>query len=248
MECLTDYTDERSRVTCTHCSVSLGSCDANEDHVPSKCLLDRPLPDNPPTVTICAECNASFARDEEYLCVFLAAVISGDTDPDRIVIPAAAASLRHSPGLRERIRRAQTCQLTLSGETEILWEPERDRVNRVIAKNARGHVLHELGEPVAGPPSRVVYCPVSLLNAAQRDSFERVSFGTAWPEVAGWPEVGSRMMQRVVSGASLRGGWIEVQEGVYRYAIIQDDSELLVRTVIREYLATEVAWGFDQTV
>ena len=152
MERLEDYSDERNRAMCIHCGVELDSGNANEDHVPSKCLLDRPLPDYPPTVMICAACNASFSRDEEYLCVFLAAVISGDADPDPSQFRSASESLKRSPGLRERIRRSQSQQLSLSGESEIIWEPELDRVNRVIVKNARGHVLHELGEPVAGPP------------------------------------------------------------------------------------------------
>ena len=245
MEPLMDYSDPRSRVACTHCGVLLDSGDANKDHVPSKCLLDRPLPDNPPTVAICAECNASFARDEEYLCVFLAVVISGDADPDPNLFPSAARSSKRRAGLREQSRRAESHQLSLLGEAEILWEPEFDRVNRVIVKNARGHVLHELSEPVAGPPSRVACRPVSLLMVEQRYAFERASLGSGSP-VAGWPEVGSRMMQRLAGVAPLANGWIEVQADVYRYAVIQDSSELVVRSLIRDYLATEVAWDFDQ--
>ena len=34
-----------------------------------------------------------------------------------------------------------------------------------------------------------------------------------------------------------------VQEGVYRYMVIQRPGETLVRSVIREYLATEVSWS-----
>ena len=246
MEQLMDYSDERNRVACIHCGVGLDSGNANEDHVPSRCLLDRPLPDYLPTVMICAACNASFALDEEYLCVFLAAVISGGVDPDPNLFPSAAASIKHSAGLRERIRRAQSHQLSLLGEPEILWEPALDRVNRVIVKNARGHVLHELGEPVAGPPSRVACRPVSRVTVDQRNTFERGSLGSG-SSVAGWPEVGSRMMQRLAGVAPLADGWIEVQEGVYRYAIIEDPNELVVRSLIRDYLATEVAWEFEQT-
>ena len=245
MERLEDCSDERNRAMCIHCWVGLNSGNANEDHVPSKCLLDRPLPDYPPTVMICAACNASFSRDEEYLCVFLAAVISGDVDPDPSLFRSAAASLKRSPGLRERIRRAQSQQLSLSGKSEILWYPELDRVNRVIVKNARGHVHHELGEPVAGAPSRVACWPVSGMSIGQRNTFERVSLGSGSP-VAGWPEVGSRMMQRLAGVAPLADGWIEVQGGVYRYAVIQDSTELVVRSLIRDYLATEVAWELDE--
>lgn len=191
---------------------------------------------------ICRSCNESFSKDEEYLCVFLAAVISGDADPDPSLFASAAASVEHSPGLRERITRSQRHQLVLWGEPEILWMPDLDRVNRVIVKNARGHVLHELGEPVSDAPSEVGCWPVSRLTVDQRHTFESVSLGALWPEV------GSRMMQRLVGVDPLVDGWVEVQEGVYRYAVAQGSDELLVRTVIREYLATEVYWNLDQSM
>jgi hypothetical protein len=56
-----------------------------------------------------------------------------------------------------------------------------------------------------------------------------------------WPEVGSRMMTRVITGQDLSNGWVIVQEGVYRYAVVQQGG-ILVRSVLREYLATEVYW------
>ena len=242
MKQLKDCSDARSRVSCTHCQVGLDPSNANKDHVPSKCLLARPLPPNLPTVMVCRSCNESFSKDEEYLCVFLAAVISGDVDPDPSLFPSAAASVEHNPGLRERITRAQRHQSTLWGEPENLWIPEFDRVNNVIVKNARGHVLHELGEPVSDAPSGVGCWPMVRLTADQRDTFECVSLG------AGWPEVGSRMMQRLAGVDPLVDGWVEVQEGVYRYAVVQGPDGLLVRTVIREYLATEVHWSPDQAL
>lgn len=238
MKQLQDYSDTRSRVSCMHCQVGLYR--SNTDHVPSKCLLDHPLPPNLPTVEVCQECNSSFSKDEEYLCVFLAAVISGKADPDPNRFPSAARSVEHSPRLRERIKRAQRHQLTLWGDPEILWIPEIDRVNNVIVKNARGHVLHELGEPVSEAPSQVGCSPMVHWTADQRNTFECVPLG------AGWPEVGSRMMQRIAGVDPLVDGWVEVQEGVYRYAVAQVPDGLLVRTVIREYLATEVYWSPDQ--
>lgn len=240
MKKLKDYSDARSRVSCTHCQVSLDPSNANKDHVPSKCLLTRPPPPNLPTVMVCRPCNESFSKDEEYLSVFLAAVISGDADPDPSRFPSAAASIEHSPGLRERITRAQRHQLTFWGEPENLWIPEYDRVNNVLVKNARGHALHELGEPVSDAPSGVGCLPMVRWTADQRRTFECVSLG------AGWPEVGSRMMQRLAGVDPLVNGWIKVQKGVYRYAVAQGSDGLLVRTVIREYLATEVYWDPDQ--
>ena len=234
-----DFTDERLKQHCIHCRVYLAACDSNEDHVPSKCLLDRPLPDNPPKVTVCAECNSNFASDEEYLSVFLAAVLTGDAMPDADRFPKAAAAVRRNPRLHARIARARQEQLTLFGESELLWAPDIGRVERVIVKNARGHVLHELGEPMTGPPKSVAFCPVTRMSPDQRAEFEYVDYGPLWPEV------GSRLMQRLLDIEPLKDGWIEIQPDVYRYTVMHYGGVVIVRTLIRDYLATEVIWALD---
>ena len=47
------------------------------------------------------------------------------------------------------------------------------------------------------------------------------------------------MLRLLETGESGAGGWIEVQNGVYRYAV---DEVPRVRIVLREYLVAEVAW------
>ena len=43
------------------------------------------------------------------------------------------------------------------------------------------------------------------------------------------------------TGLDLYSGWVTVQDGTYRYAV--DDTEgLRVRSIMWEYLATEVLW------
>ena len=239
MRPLEDFTDERLKQHCIHCGVFLAACDANEDHVPSKCLLDRPLPDNPPKVTVCAECNLSFASDEEYLSVFLAAVLTGDAMPDAGRFPKAAAAVRRNPKLHARIAWARREQLTLFGESDILWAPEIGRVERVIVKNARGHVLHELGEPMTAPPKSVAFFPVPRLSQRQMAEFEYVDYGSHWPEV------NSRLLQRMLGIEPLKDGWVEVQPDVYRYAVMHEGDAVTVRTLLRNYLATEVTWALD---
>jgi hypothetical protein len=124
----------------------------------------------------------------------------------------------------------------LWGDPEIQWEAEIDRVIRVVVKNARGHALYEIGEPMPWEPSGVGISPIALLSDQHRDLFENL------PDDLLWPEMGSRMMQRMVRGDLQPGGWVEVQPGVYRYAVFQTRGELLVRLVLHEYLAAEVAW------
>ena len=51
------------------------------------------------------------------------------------------------------------------------------------------------------------------------------------------------MLRLLETGEVQDGGWIEVQDGIYRYAV---DEFPRVRIVLREYLAAEVVW--DQWV
>jgi len=58
-------------------------------------------------------------------------------------------------------------------------------------------------------------------------------------------EVGSRLMQRLLDIEPLKDGWIEVQPDVYRYTVMHYAGVVTVRTLIRNYLATEVIWALD---
>ena len=49
------------------------------------------------------------------------------------------------------------------------------------------------------------------------------------------------MTTRIATGLDMDGHWVVVQNGTYRYAV--DEAEgLRVRSVVWEYLATEVHW------
>ena len=50
------------------------------------------------------------------------------------------------------------------------------------------------------------------------------------------------MMQRMAIGDVQPGGWVEVQPGTYRYAVYQLRNQTLIRMLLRDYLACEVAW------
>ena len=185
-------------------------------------------------VGMCQECNSGFSKDEEYFAAFLASVISGSTEPDSLRFPTASRILARNPRLRSRIDAARHVEATLGKGAVAIWTPELERIERVIVKNARGHVLFELGQAIEVPPTLVNILPLELLSPEQLSEFEH-SEG-----IVGWPEVGSRLMLRQIeTGEVGRGGWIEVQGGVYRYAV---DEIPRVRMVLREYLAAEVAW------
>lgn len=85
-------------------------------------------------------------------------------------------------------------------------------------------------------PVSVSAVPLMSMNQNQRNDFEE-----AVGPFAGWPEVGSRMMTRVMTGQDLDDGWVNVQDDIYRYVVFQQGI-LTVRSVIHNYLATEVVW------
>ena len=237
MRQMDDYSDDRSRRFCVHCGGILEVADISREHAPTRSLLDRPLPHNLPVVHACQRCNSGFSDDEAYVVALIACTLSGSTYVDRDRFPIAVDILDHSAELKARIERMRRVQLTLWGDPEVWWAVEQGRVENVVVKNARGHALHELGEPPRFAPRYAGFSPLCLMSDDQRDLFESDA-----DEYQLWPEVGSRMMQRMVM-EDLDQGWVTVQEGVYRYMVVQRPGETLVRSVIREYLATEVSWS-----
>lgn len=236
MDKIEEFVDERQQSWCIHCGAWIVGVETNEDHVPSKGLLRKPRPANLPVVRICTDCNHGFSADEEYLFLFLNCVLAGSTDPETQEDPKVRRALRRHNKLRARIERSKTEYRTIGGETRYIWTPETERINRVVVKNARGHVFYEYGEPMLTEPDQVWTMPLELLPVAQRDAFENIHGGEA-----GWPEVGSRMMTRLMTGQDLRDGWVVVQDGIYRYSVAQPGG-ILARSVLYDYLATEVCW------
>ena len=234
MKYVNEFGDQRQKWSCVQCGVWTGAVETNRDHVPSKGLLRRPLPDNLPVVATCTDCNNSFSVDEEYLFLFLNCVLVGSTDPDRHADGRVSRALRHHTKLKGRIENSKT----IDDASRCVWTPEVDRVKRIVVKNARGHAFYECGEPIFTAPDHVWTAPLETLAPAELEEFEN---GSTTENLAGWPEVGSRMMIRLVEGPDLRGGWVVVQENVYRYRTEQCGL-LLIKSVLFEYLATEVYW------
>ncbi|EMD2998652.1 hypothetical protein VQZ99_001772 [Salmonella enterica] len=174
--------------------------------------------------------------DEEYFVSFLSCVEAGSTDPSVQRNPKIERALTRTPSLAARLQAAKQITVNEYGRQQIIWLPEIERIHRVILKNARGHAFYEYGEPMLDDPVSVSAVPLISMNQNQRNDFEEVG-----GSYAGWPEVGSRMMTRVMTGQDLDNGWVNVQDDIYRYVVFQQGI-LTVRSVIHNYLATEVVW------
>ena len=237
-----DYSDVRLKGVCAQCGDGLRKGNKSSDHVPSKCLLRKSegpaedqYPSNLPVAFTCRECNDQFSDDEQYFGVFLNCVLKGSTEPDDHAEQWVRRALKRNLSLRTRIEAARRSEI-VDGAELLTWVPELARVHRVVVKNARGHAFYEFGEAVLEEPKCVWALPLAHMTEAQRSAFE-----AGRPGLAGWPEVGSRAMQRLITGVDLDEGWVVVQPSVYRYRVEHDDG-LVVRAVLRDYVATEVCW------
>ena len=227
MEQLHNLGDERQSGFCCYC----GRSTETRDHVPSKVFLDKPYPSNLPVVFACRSCNVGFSLDEEYLACLIECSLSGTTSPKAIRRKKIRSILQRKPALASKV--CQVCQQTTGG---IAFSAEMPRVRNVILKLARGHSIYELNEPRLDDPAHLVFIPLSSMDSESRANFE-VS-----PRSSVFPEVGSRGSQRLVvndPGVSL---WIIVQPERYRYLAFVDD-RIIIRIVISEYLACEIAWN-----
>ena len=227
-----NFGDDRNQGYCVHC----GGEDATRDHVPSKALLDRPLPENLPVAPACLPCNNGFSPDEEYVACLIECVICGTTDPSGLKRPTVVRALQKNRKLQKLIETGRR-----TTETGLIWDIDEARVRRVLLKQARGHIAFELNEPRLDEPDRIWCRPLVTMTPEQRERFE-ADDAEDW-SLAGWPEVGTRSMQRllVVGDQAFQEPWLVVQEDRYRYRVDQDDG-WRVRMVLSEYLACEVAW------
>lgn len=254
VEYIEDLSDERLKAWCIQCGVPAHEVVLTRDHVPSKSLLSKEVveaggefdrghggpADYLPQVAICKRCNSGFARDESYLKCVLHAVLAGSLRPHPNKYPEAAKYLRSNRHFVRELEADPRNQPGLFADTEpFALYPDMNRIERVVVKNARGHAYHEIGEPLMEHPAEVWIRPITLLSPAEQQEFEQA--GSVGLDL--WPEVGSRMLVRVVSGEGLaNGGWIEVEPAHYRYALDWGNG-ITVRTLIWGYLATMVRWG-----
>lgn len=229
MDQIKELSDVRLGGRCAFC----GNSPDTRDHCPSRVFLDSPYPENVAVVPACFTCNNGFSKDEEYLACLLGCTISGTTDPEAQVRHKIAALLRRQEKLLNRI---ELSRFVANGAT--FFRPEIERVKGVVKKLARGHWYYETAEQADRDPDHVWIAPLSLLNGDELGEFEKVDL----PPI--YPEIGSRAFQRLCvgrPGVPYFEGWIEVQSGNYRYAVVWGGS-LTVKIVIHEYLACVCEW------
>lgn len=230
MQNLKCHGDSRNKGFCVHC----GGPDETDDHVPSKVLLDEPYPENLMVCPSCFACNNVLSLDEVYLACLLECVLAGEADPSKLTRTKIAKVLAHNASLLDRLTKAKS-----EGDNGSIWRVDEDRVKAVVLKLARGHAAFEYNEPQLKEPDYINFTPLVAMSHGEREAFG----DSAAEVVAGWPEVGSRAMQRLLIAGSdvFQEGWLVVQDGNYRFRVSQE-AGLTVKIVLREYLACHIVW------
>jgi hypothetical protein len=228
MDQLTNFGDERQTAYCIYCG---GVADETREHVPSRVFLDEPYPENLPTIGACLQCNNGFSLDEQYVACLIDCAKAGSADPSAVHREKVRRMLMEIPTLAGKLAQARQV-----ADDSVSFSIESDRVKNVFIKLARGHALFEENEPQFEEPTQCQFGTFESMTEEQRESFEQL------PKANGWPEVGSRAMQRLlVTNAGVWSDWIEVQADRYRYTTSYDGC-ITVRIVFSEYIWCEVKW------
>ena len=138
------FYDQRLNTSCAYC----GLAQETRDHVPGKVFLDEPYPENLGIVMSCDRCNNEASKDEVYVACLIDCIISGSADPDKLQRNGLGRTLAGEPSLRKRI--AASCVPNPDGS--LIWNPERERVKKIMLKLARGHVAYDLADPKVEEP------------------------------------------------------------------------------------------------
>jgi hypothetical protein len=247
MQQLKNFADYRLMQGCLYCGAI--SPDTRE-HVPSKIFLEKPFPDNLPVVAACLPCNNSYSIDEEYVACIIACMLSGTTEPNNIKISRIRDILHKKPALRSLIE--QSMFSTPNYQDEIPFSMDQRRFKSVIQKLAVGHAAYELSLEFRDDPAIINW---KLMSSMSED--ELLLFNSPQLiEILG--EVGSRNVQRImvvdillqspstgeiIKAPFILNDWVDVQDGVYRYHVVQTNDVVMVKIVFNEYIACEVQWG-----
>jgi len=197
---------------CVYCSAISNT----RDHIPPKCLLEKPYPANLWVVPACANCNQSYALDEEYLLLLLTQI---STSPMLTAKLAEGGqidrALSGSLGLESRLLDALS--VTDDGRVEV--KPERARILRVVQKIAFGiYIAHY----------RIVPDLVEIIAAA------------AFPCDLEDPR--RRLLEALSHTTSLaRKKWFHVQKGVFSYSVIRDGMSNKALYLLIDF--HETLWG-----
>lgn len=150
---------------CIYC----GEPATTRDHVPPKCFLDKPYPQNLLTLPACQTCNNSFSKDEQYfmyLSDYIFSIENGDGEFTRETVKAAFI---YSDKLEDRMISSLKVE-----DNKICFEFETNRIIRVIQKVARGLLYTAYSEDIKISKSN--FMPLTLLTKEQKLEYKSLDW------------------------------------------------------------------------
>lgn len=220
--------DQRIARSCCYCGSMQGLF--TRDHVPAKVFLDEPYPANLMVVPSCEKCNNGKSMDEEYCACIFEMFECGYVDDDMFERPKISHIVKHRPALRKMLQGA----FRFAPKKGVWVEYDQVRMCNVSVNTAKGIARYEGGFNVAEVQPRTFFMEQQSHEAISK--FENVGslrHGT-------YPEIGSRLLKRMIEKQESVPEWKIVQPGRFRYAVCQHRSCFEVRLVFRELVGAVV--------
>ena len=221
-----DYSDSRLRNGCILCYRQPDS----RDHIPARTFLEKPYPSNLHVLPVCTSCNNGLSQDEEYVSFLLKLIKHLETGDINEYLKMERFT--HADVLEKRILNG----LSLSGDRPQsipFLNIETNRIKNILHKYAFAHFCYERGEHPNGGATQIRFAFANQLTDYQIRLFNEIMYSEIWPEV------GSRLFQRIAENGD---SWMIIQEGNHRYYVSQDQP--YVKIVIFELLFAEII--FDE--
>lgn len=225
----TYYGDSRLTNFCAYC----GERAETEDHVPSRCFLDQPYPQNMPVVPCCHKCNHDFSEDEEYVSCLIDCMKYNTVVPDEIPREKTRRALFHSQKLQARIALQKR---EFAGIT--VFDIEEERVKKVMRKLAFGHLAYENDTLSWDSTYNISMRLLPEMSDFQKQLFFQPFKGSILPEVCSHALDHVKLYQEDDGDISFSSHWYPVQKGRYVYCVSPDSNR--VKFIIADFLAVEV--------
>ena len=226
---------------CVYC----GNMAETREHAPSRVFLKGPYPSDLPTVPSCVKCNNGFSNDELYVAVLLD-LLKRHYLHDSIMDKKALKRLEKKEG-----KKAQEAFETHLSQPAYVFNDIR--IKRVLQKLAICHATHELSEGYFGSSwesdlRKITYNLLPYMTQDEYDDIDAIEPLTLFPELG---SIGYSRIMIAETFLSFDGGapqrisipfttWHDVQDGSYRYLAFLDDSKIIVKIIIGEFLFTEI--------
>jgi hypothetical protein len=182
-------------------------------------------------VGVCLACNRDASLDEEYVACLLEVAKHGTVESESLDRRKVMRILNGKPSITARLSSA----LESGGQFSINDE-DRIRISAVLEKIARSLWAYETAETAARSIASVYFAAIPGLAPDKFEAFIKLE------GIEIFPEVGSRMMSRVLisSEGPIPPAWIEVQPGRFIYGVELLSGGGRVKMVLSDYLAVEV--------